>query len=238
MSRLYQRRQKKIKIRTLLLIILIPLLAIYLFLVGFDFLINSAVFVNNLVNKDKEVAATDENDDDFFGTISLDPPPEATNSAKITLTGQASGFEIGEIYLDGKKVDEDKLPSDSYFSFEIGNLSEGNNEIFILAKTKDGKNKKESEKYSVLYKSSPPSLSVSEPSDGQKFDKPDVEIKGTSDENTNIKIANFPVISSSNGDFSGKVRLKQGENIIEIIAEDTAGNITKLELKLIYEQDN
>jgi len=226
------------KVRTLLLIIAVPILAFYIFSGGFDLLINSAVFFNKISNKNKNAVTTTKKDEDFFGTISLDPPPEATNSATISLTGQSTGFESAEIYVNDDKIDEKDLPPDDSFVFEADNLTEGDNRVYVIAKTKDEKHQKKTDEYSILFLKNPPSLSIESPSDGQKFSKPDVEIKGTSDKNTDIKVDNQPVISGANGDFSKKIRLSTGENLVEIISQDAAGNITKTELKLIYEPDN
>lgn len=238
MSRLYNHRQKKITTKSLILIILIPILGFYIFRGGFDLLINSAVFINNTFGKKTTKSQTAVKKDEFFGSISLDPLPEATNSATIHFSGQSNGFDIGEIYLNDELLAEKVLPSDDTFLYEIPDLKEGENTISFTARTKDKKHQKESAEYIVVYLKNPPTLTIESPTDGQKFDKPNVEIKGSSDKNTDIKFGNLPVLSDSNGNFSGKVTLKNGENNIEISSKDIAGNSTTMTLKLIYEPDN
>jgi len=45
------------------------------------------------------------------------------------------------------------------------------------------------------------------------------------------------VVVSGDGKFTYSVRIKEGENIIRVVATDVAGNEEVKEIKVIYEKD-
>jgi hypothetical protein len=127
--------------------------------------------------------------------------------------------------------------SSDVFSEEIGDLEEGNNDIYIKAKSRDNKTEKNTIIYKVFYKSEKPKLEIIEPSDNSTTNNQETKIKGNTDKETYIHINDLPVVVDANGNFETSMRLKDGDSQITIIATDTAGNIETKSLKIIYQKD-
>lgn len=233
MSRL-ERHQKKELRTTIIFFTLTFLVTLYLILTwGIKILLNTSVFVANLKDKKNRSPLLKKND--VYALINIDSIPTATNSAKIIITGSLFNLTQLEFYLNGEKVKEKNFTSSDNFSEEIGELKEGNNEIYVKGKSENGKIVKQTKKFSVFYKNSPPQLTIHEPEDKKVTSQPEIKIKGSTDKETLVKINDLPVVVDAFGNFETTLFLKQGENIITIIAEDQAGNRQEKIVTLTYQ---
>lgn len=237
MSRLYKHRQKQNTKQIMLLIGMVFILIGVMFFVGFDSLINSAVLFTNLF-KSKTIEEGQIAEESFYGSVSLDTPPIATNSATISISGQVTGFDSVDIYLNNVKAQTAMLDNETVFSEEIGRLISGENTIYVAARTKDGKNSKKTEKYSVFYKRDAPTLEISKPSNGETTRNADIAISGKTDRNTTVHLNNSPIVVDLQGEFETTIRLKEGENILRFRATDVAGNTTETEIRVTFQRDD
>lgn len=235
MSRL-EKHQKKELTSTIIVFAVILLITLYfIFTVGIKLLLNVSVFIANLTSKKTETIFTKNSD--IYGSVNIDSIPSATNSAKIVVTGSVFNLNLVEFYVNGEKVKETTLSASDNFSEEIGDLKNGNNEIYVKAKTQDGKIVKQSKKFTVLYKSEKPKLEIQEPTEASKTSKSEIKIKGSTDKETFIKVNDFPVVVDAIGNFETNIRLKEGDNTITIIAEDQAGNREQKTLTITYQKE-
>ena len=81
-----------------------------------------------------------------------------------------------------------------------------------------------------------PQLEVSQPENGQRFfdkDNP-ITVAGNTEAGTNLTINNRFVLVKDDGNFSATQTLTAGDNQIEIVVRDDAGNETKKSLKVNY----
>ncbi|VVA43645.1 conserved hypothetical protein [Candidatus Roizmanbacteria bacterium] len=145
-------------------------------------------------------------------------------------------FDTLSFYLNKVKVKEIESTSD-IFNEEIGDLEKGDNDIYILAKSKDNKIEKKTITYKVFYKSEKPKLEISEPSDNSTTNTQEIKVKGNTDKETYIHINDLPVIVDANGGFETSIRLKDGDNQITATAQDIAGNIETKTIKVTYQKD-
>ena len=76
-------------------------------------------------------------------------------------------------------------------------------------------------------KTEKPKLEVSQPNDNTKTNKQEIKIEGKTDKETYIKVNGQPVVVDSQGAFQTLLKLNDGDNSIEIIAEDIVGNQEK-----------
>lgn len=224
--------------KTNVILLVVALLAVFylLFTVGFKFLLNSSVFFANIFSKESPEPLSKTTD--VYGSVDVDQIPVATNSATIVVSGSVVNFDILAFYINGKKIGEKELSGTNNFSEEIGDLKKGNNEVYVRAMTSDKKNSKKTNTFTVFYKSEKPKLEITEPADRTTVNNPEVTIKGKTDKEVFIRVNGLPVVVNAQGDFDATVRLKEGENIITIEAEDIAGNFESKILVVIYQKED
>ncbi|MBI4991234.1 hypothetical protein HZB96_04030 [Candidatus Gottesmanbacteria bacterium] len=165
----------------------------------------------------------------------LDPLAEATNSAKITVSGFADKEVTVKIYVNSKESVKVLTDKDGKFSAANVVLAEGTN-IITATVVKENKESSPTAEISVSFKKSAPKLEISEPSEGQKFfsDSKDIAISGETDPGNRVTVNDRLAIVNPNGKFDFRVSLSSGDNTFKIVATDDAGNKTEMERKVVY----
>ncbi len=210
------------------------LFVIFMAVFGLNFLINIGVWFNGLVsNEPEEVQARDE----FFGTLFVNNPPAATNSASLIISGNTTEFDTVTFIINDEEVKEAQVLNADSFTEKIGALKPGSNTVQVIATATKQKQTKESDVFTIKYINTKPKIEISEPANGAEITKDEIVIKGSTDKNNSVEIDGAPVVVSATGTFEEEVRLKDGENLIEILAIDEAGNEEKIELKIIYKKE-
>ena len=236
MSHLRNHASKQNTKKIILIVIGIAVLAIISIQVGLPALINATVFINGISSDKKTQDEESKNDSSFFGTLYVSDLPTATNSAELYVSGETSDFDTLTFLINNTKVEEIKLNKDS-FNQKIGKLKVGKNSILVKATANNGKHSKESEIYTVVYMNKPPTLEVTTPGDNETKTKQELSVEGKTDVGVTVRINNQPVVVDVQGNFKKSIRLKEGENTLEVIAEDDAGNQEKKEIKVKYQKD-
>jgi bacillopeptidase F len=210
------------------------LFVIFMAVFGLNFLINIGVWFNGLVSSEpEEVQAREE----FFGTLFVNTPPAATNSASIIISGNTTEFNTVTFIINDEEVKEAEVLNADSFTEKIGSLKPGVNTVQVIATATKQKQTKESEVFNVKYINTKPKIAISEPADGTEITKDEIVIKGSTDKNNSVEVNGAPVVVSATGAFEEEVRLKEGENSIEVLAIDEAGNEEKIELKINYKKE-
>lgn len=226
--------QKKIYFNIFLIIFVI----VFILTIGFNFLINLSIFISNLSKPNKEsINNLSSNNEDFYGKIYVDNFPIATNSSEFIFSGSVINFDIVEIYLNNKKIKNININKSSSFSEIVSGLQPGNNSFYLKGKTDDDKHSQKTKIYNIIYKNEKPKLEIIEPSDNLITNKNEIIIKGKTDKEVFVQINNLPIVVDSQGNFQSSIKLKEGENEINIIATDIAGNYEKKLLKISYQKD-
>jgi len=203
-----------------------------LFKFGISALINFSLFLSG---KGGEPNSTNsQNTINFLPSPVLNPIVSATNSAQIIITGISQKDRKIELFLNSRKIDETDTADNGEFRFEP-TLKKGTNTVSVRAVYKDKKSDA-SEKYIVEYKDTAPKLEVSSPSDQASFKKEDksVEIKGQTDANVTVTVNGFFAVTSENNSFSYVLQLHDGDNEVNILAVDNAGNKSEKTIKVNY----
>jgi hypothetical protein len=230
-SRLSRRIDQKTKRNLFLSVLGTILMVIFVFKFGIPLLVNLSLFISGSKNNQEQSKIQDPS---FIAPPILNSFPEATSSAEIIISGVAVKNQTVNLYINGSLVDNVTAKDNGNFSFEE-TISAGNNVIKAKAVVK-GKESEFSDPIATAFKSAPPSLNVSSPSDGQSFSKDQniAEVKGTTDADVKVTVNGFWAIVDDSGNFSYSLPLQNGENKIKITAEDIAGNKTEKEIKVNY----
>ncbi len=209
-----------------------------LFVVGLRSIINATIFVNELITGTSDSAQNEEMSEDFFGTLVLDEPFSATNSAQILMSGAVTEFNEVEYYINNVSVKKEKIAANDQFSEEIGKLKTGSNKIYVVVQNTKAKQKKQSKVFTVLYIKDKPKLEIESPKDGDTTNKNELSINGKTDKDVEVTVNKSHVVIDLEGNFSKTFRLQEGENKIEVLATDIAGNEEKQTLTIKYDKDD
>lgn len=151
---------------------------------------------------------------------------EITNSTQIELQYKVEKERLLHVRINDEEGDY-KVKDNGILAFD---LKESGNEIYaeleldaqvcFVVDT------------NVYYDSTPPTIVLYDNLDGKNFNTDSVTILGKMSGGNILKIADNIVEVDVNGNFSYEADLSLGENVIEIVAEDTNGNLTSKLLTL------
>jgi hypothetical protein len=232
-SRLSVYKTKKDRKTILLSLVGIIIVLFILYKFGIEALINFSLFVSG--NKDTQINIT-QNKINYIAPPVLNSMLSATNSAEIIITGKGEKGKTIVLYINRKEKDSTDVSDNGDFEFEE-NLSKGENLIQVKTKYKD-KESDFSNFYTITFQNSPPKLDVSSPSEGDSFHKEDksVNVRGQTDGGVTVTVNGFYAVIDEGNNFSYTLPLHDGDNQIQIVAVDNAGNKSEKSLKVNYSQ--
>jgi len=229
-SRLYKKLEEKSKKNLLLTVFAIILITASVIKFGVPMMVNFALFISGSKDYDQNIKHEDSS---FISPPFLNPLPIATNSAEVIIGGVSAPNQTIMLYINDNLVNTAETQKNGNFSF-IETLTKAENVIKVKAKA----NGKESEfsALNIAYINTPPSLTVASPTSDQSFSKDQntVEIRGETDALTKVTVNDFWAITDQSNHFSYVLTLKEGENLIKVVATDRAGNKTEKEIRVTY----
>lgn len=166
----------------------------------------------------------------------LNPLPMATTSAEINISGYSQPGITIKLFLRGISIEETITDANGEFNFNKIHLKDGENELYAEANDNQGLVSKPSSTYKVLVDTQAPKLEISQPSGGQRFfdkDSP-ITVTGLTEPGLTLLINNRFVLVKDDGSFETSIILIPGDNRIEFLAKDLAGNETKQSLEINY----
>lgn len=166
----------------------------------------------------------------------LNPLPAVVNSPEnVTISGTApSGFDVAIYVNEEKKV---TVLADASGKFEVKDLGivEGDNVFYAKTITKDSESS-ESNRYTVVYDETAPKIEIIQPANGITTQDTSIEIVGTTEPQARLTInGSQAIVNATTGDFTKVITLQHGENILEILSTDKAGNEAKTQLTITKE---
>lgn len=230
MTRLDDTRRKKYYSQLGLYLLLFVLILFFFGTIGIKLLINTSLFISGLQHKTPETQNFD-----LMAPPEIVDIPSATNSATITISGNVAPKKSLTVYVNNNSQKE-LITDDNGFTTDI-TLQEGENSVYVEVSDENGSRAKKSKVYTVVYKNKQLKLDISAPTEGDKTNKDEITVSGSTDTDTAVKINGSPVVVNSTGSFSDTVQLQEGENKIIVEAQDTAGNNERKELTIAYEKD-
>jgi hypothetical protein len=166
----------------------------------------------------------------------LDPPASATNSATIAVTGKGQSELTLILYINNKEFKQTPVAKDGTFAVSSVPLTSGANTISAKLTDTKGNLSDLSNIVSVTYGNTPPKLVISDPADNSTVsgDSNAVTVNGMTDDNVTVTINDRVVVIKTDNSFSYSYPLNDGDNILNIVATDAAGNQTTIQRKVTY----
>ncbi|SHF76463.1 S8 family serine peptidase [Ornithinibacillus halophilus] len=148
-----------------------------------------------------------------------------TNETTITVEGTATPTTTVELYNNDVLAGTVEIDDSGSFAADV-DLSEGENSL-VTKTYVDGELAKIGDPVTVTLDTALPELTVTNPLEGDKFNRGTVYVEGTAaDEHFASVEVNGKQVAVEDGNFSERVMLDEGENIIEVSAYDLAGNVS------------
>lgn len=163
------------------------------------------------------------------------PPEEFTNEEKLTINGFTEPAAKVELIVDSLVFSETVADEQGAFSFEES-LEAGEHQVQVKAMD-DSKNESVSSSYPVTVDVTAPSLNISNPQDETTYtlrSEKVLTIEGAASEKGTVYVNGSLVFTDEDGNFTSSYSLGDGDNEIEIVAEDQAGNKSETTKLTIY----
>jgi len=233
-SRLKNNIERK-AIHNILIVVFGFIVLVVLFIVfGEKLLVGFSLMTEKIDPNDNTNTAAQQSDA-YIAPPTLNPTAIATNSAQIAVSGFAQKNQTVNLYLNNQMVDTTSTDSNGKFTFSSVMLKQGQNSL--TAKSADSNNKESSSSntLTVTYSKSAPSLSITQPQDGQTFtknDSPTLEIQGKTDQSDQVTVNGAWAIVDDQGNYNYLYTLQNGDNDIKVVSTDQAGNQTTKEIHI------
>jgi hypothetical protein len=233
-SRLRRKLERKTKKNLFLGVIGIGIILFVLIRFGVPALANFTLFLSGIKNTDNSPTKSEAT---FIPPPILESQFTATNSSSLIINGRAIKKYKINIYVNNEKQETLDSQNNGIFSTKI-TLIDGNNSVKAESYDNNGKKSSFSNIISVNYIKSAPMLTISSPADGDSFSKDQnkANVSGKTDAGVTVTVNNFWAIIDVSNTFTYELPLKNGENQINIVATDQAGNKTEKTIKVNYSQ--
>jgi len=230
-TRLSRKQKEKITRKTVLLGVFTVFLVVILAVWGLPFLVRLALFLGDVKKDNGSTDSIEETIPPLPPRLFL--PFEATNSSLIKVTGVSEkGLEI-ELIQNDRPVTKIVAGEEGGFEFRSIDLSAGENYFLAFSTNEQGQISQPSEELLVIYDNEAPELEMTAPSEESiKVEETDYTVTGRTEEGVSVTVKGRVAIVNSDGSFKVRVPLSEGENQVEVVATDMAGNVTKREYKI------
>ncbi|WP_082684276.1 S8 family peptidase [Lentibacillus amyloliquefaciens] len=149
---------------------------------------------------------------------------DITNEEEITVEGTASPTTTIQLLNNGEEAGTVEVGDSGEFEIPV-ELTEGTNELKAVS-VMDGAQTGESEPVTVTLDTASPEITIDNPGDGDKTNRETVTVEGAvEDANLDtVEINGREADVADDGSYSKRILLDNGENEIEVVAGDLAGN--------------
>lgn len=230
-SRLERKEDETVTKRTVFLGLLTIAAVVLILVFGLPLLIKFSVFLgqskDNIVEEEKVLPPLPPR---------LIVPFEATNSARISISGLAEpGVEV-ELLKNDVAVDKTVVSEEGDFVFRYVDLSEGENVFTAVAVSQQGGSSELSQVVKVVFDNQPPAVEMLNPKEEKlTVDYDDFDVTGRSEPGVSVLINNRVAMVDNDGFFKLKIQLQMGKNEIEVKVRDMAGNETIKKIEINYD---
>jgi hypothetical protein len=230
-SRLNRKVEEQITKKTIFLGVLTAILFFVVIFAGLPLLVKFSIFLGEARSR-KEV---------IVEKVLPPLPPrvvmpfEATNSAKINISGLAEANVQVELLKNDASLSKIETNEGGEFVFTNVDLDEGDNEFNLVAVSPKGGTSELSKTITVVFDNKAPELTMTNPvEDSLKVENPDFDIVGKSERGVSVTVNGHVAIVDDVGGFKTKIQLNAGDNDIEIVVKDLAGNESRKKIKITY----
>ncbi len=180
----------------------------------------------------------------LFGYLSLDrlkktkeeklitQPPvfsdtkKSTKDNKISINGFSEPGSTVRLFVNGPEVQKTTSDSGGKFTFTDISLSQGQNIMFAKAEAQNKSESEKSESLYVTFDNKKPEIEIISPKHGEVIESVDsrINVKGIVSEKAAVSVNSHLAIVDESGNFQTLIAVKEGDNIINVLAVDEAGN--------------
>lgn len=154
-----------------------------------------------------------------------------TNQQEITVEGTTVPGADVAIFNNGEEVAVVQADTTGKFTANIS-LDFGENTLLARVKTERGYSVPSAEVV-MIYDGTSPELTIKSPKSGKKFNKEVITVTGkVVDDYLDSVTVNGTKASVQGNEYSARILLDEGENVITVVARDRAGNETVQEIKV------
>ncbi|HXS14697.1 MAG TPA: hypothetical protein VN711_01050 [Candidatus Saccharimonadales bacterium] len=233
-SRLSKTAEKKTKKQLYLSIVGIAIVVVVLFKYGIPALVNFSFFLSSFSSQKSSSSQV------IPTTTVLQPPTlttpfTATNSATIAVTGTALSNQTIQLYVNDSLSGTTTTKGDGSFTFPKVSLTQQQNTLKAEAK-QGAATSNFSDPLTISYLQKAPDLTLDSPTDGQSFsgDQNSTMVKGKTDPDVQVRVNGFWAIVDNQGNYSYNMQLQDGDNHLDVVATDQAGNKTERQITVKY----
>lgn len=231
-SRLERKAEEQITRRTVVLGLATVLFLIFLILLGLPMLVRFAVFLGDIKNRNQPAPAETE-----FPPLAprLFLPYEATNSAKVNISGTAESKTNVELLKSDVPLEKKEVSQTGDFGFEVS-LDPGENRFTAVAIGVKGQRSQLAKDLVVIFDDQAPEFTLEKPeSDSVSTDQSEYEMVGKSEKGVSVTVNGRMAMVDNEGTFRVKMPLSIGKNEVEVVVRDGAGNETKKKVTITYD---
>lgn len=201
-------------------------------LLGIPIMVRMAVFLGDLKSSNRPVDKSD--------LIPPVPPRinlsyTATNSGQQTIGGWGEAGSTVYLTQNGQEGGNVVVSEGGEFRFDGILLDNGDNLFAAVAVDQANNRSQPSDEVVLFYSNKVPELTIDSPTDRQeiKGDSRTVDVAGSTKDGIRLTVNDRVIVVGSNGKFSSKFTLNEGENVLVFVATDKSGNQTRKELTVI-----
>lgn len=160
-----------------------------------------------------------------------------TNEKMITVRGTAESGSMIQLMHNELEIAVEEVGPNGEFAIPV-ELAEGKNELQAISLI-DGKQIAESEIVTVTLDTNKPVVTIISPQDGETIGEKTVTVKGHAKDQhlDRVTINGQETMVDEQGYFTQDIEFEFGEQQIEVIAFDKAGNETKKQITVYIEED-
>ncbi len=166
----------------------------------------------------------------------LDPLPEFTKNASVTVAGKVPGFALApgrriDVTLNGKPLGTAAIAPDGRFGPVSLALADGPNTVLVSLTEAAGD--VASTSATVTVDRIAPALSIVSPKAGETVSGPDVIVTGKTESGASVILNDRVLRPTPDGSFTDRLTaVANGPLTLTVVATDKAGNETKTQLQL------
>jgi len=229
-SRLAQKEQKKLTQQTLITVVItVAILGLFVFVI----MPGAIRLFFRLIDQG---ANFDPGDNVPPQVPVLNAPVSATHSASLKLTGFGEAKSDVVFVLNAEEIDRVQINDEGQFEYEL-DLDEGENALSLYSIDGSSNESNTTKTYQILMDNEAPTIEIEGPEDGAQIElkkNQQLTIKGITEAKAKVYVNGRISYADNEGNFKSSLLLNEGENKLEIRAEDKAGNSTQMELTVHF----
>jgi len=231
-SRIERKNEEQITKKTIFLGVLTIFVFISVLIFGLPLLIKFSVFLGESKSK------KDTQKENIVPPLAprFTVPFEATNSATLNINGFAEPKTTVELFKNDVSLNKIEVSDSGDFSFENVSLDDGGNDFSAIATKGDNTSSDKSKILTISYDKTNPELTLTNPNETSlTVDSADFDVVGKTEAGVSVSINGRIAAVDDSGNFKLKIQLNSGNNDIEIIVTDAAGNKTTKKITIKYD---